>query len=167
MHVRLETLADEPAIREANLLAFGQEAEGRLVDELRAGGFVRLSLVAEDQGRIVGHVLFSDLPIQTTQGMVSALALAPVAVVPWRQRQGIGSALIQQGLQLCRRQGHRIVVVLGHPDYYPRFGFSSELAQPLACVFHTGPALMALELVSGSLQGVRGELRYPPPFLSL
>jgi putative acetyltransferase len=78
-----------------------------------------LSLVAEQAGRLVGHILFSDLPIITGEGTVPALALAPMAVLPEFQNQGIGSALVRSGLEACRQQGHRIVVVLGHAHFYP------------------------------------------------
>jgi putative acetyltransferase len=133
--LRPETSADHEAIRRVNRLAFGQEDEARLVDELRAGGFARLSLVAERYREVIGHILFSDLPIRTSTEVVPALALAPMAVLPEHQRHGVGSALVRRGLELCREQGHRIVVVLGHPDYYPRFGFSSERALPLEAPF--------------------------------
>jgi putative acetyltransferase len=86
-----------------------------------------------------------------------------MAVLPERQRQGIGSLLVQQGLRSCAEAGHRIVVVLGHPGFYPRFGFSSRLAERLKAPF-SGPAFMALELVRGALDGVGGEVRYPAPF---
>ncbi len=164
MLVRQESPADHESVRQVNLLAFANEAEARLVDDLRDAGYARLSLVADDNGQIVGHIMFSDLLIQASNGIVNSLALAPVAVTPGHQRQGIGSALVREGLRLCREQGHQIVVVLGHPEYYPRFGFSSNLAEPLVCSFHSGPALMALELVPGALQGVSGELKYAPPF---
>jgi putative acetyltransferase len=163
VEVRGERPGDHAAIHEVNRLAFGGDDEARLVDALRAGGHVRLSLVAEDAGRVVGHVLFSDLPIESRQGTVPALALAPLAVLPARQRQGVGSLLVREGLRACARQGHRIVVVLGHPGYYPRFGFSAALARPLKSPF-SGEAWMALELVPGALAGVAGEVRYPPPF---
>jgi putative acetyltransferase len=161
--VRPERPEDAEAIREVHRLAFGREDEGRLVDALRAGGHVRLSLVAEAEGQLVGHILFSDLPILTPAGPVPALALAPLAVVPTRQRQGVGSLLVREGLQNCAEQGHRIVVVLGHPGYYPRFGFSAALARPLKAPF-SGEAFMALELAKGALDGVAGEVRYAPPF---
>jgi putative acetyltransferase len=115
--------------------------------------------VAEEGKEIVGHILFSDLPI----GTLHALALAPVAVLPGRQRQGIGSRLVQEGLRRCVEAGHRVVVVLGHADYYPRFGFSARLAEQLQAPF-SGPSFMALELVPGALAGVAGQVRYPPPF---
>lgn len=161
--VREETPADHAAVYEVNRLAFGRADEADLVDALRAGGYVRLSLVAEQDGAVIGHVLFSRLPIETPGGTVEALALAPVAVVPERQRQGAGARLIRAGLDACRDQGHRIVVVLGHAEYYPRFGFSAALAVPLRSPF-PGPHFMALELVPGALTGVEGEVRYAPPF---
>ena len=100
--IRPETPADCEAIREVNRLAFGGEDESRLVDALRDGGYVRLSLVAELDGRVVGHILFGDLPIVMTSGTVEALALAPLAVVPDRQREGIGSMLVSEGLRASR-----------------------------------------------------------------
>ena len=161
--IRPETLGDHAAIREVNRLAFGEEGEARLVDALRDGGFLQASLVAEEAGRVVGHILFSDLSIVTPHGVVEALSLAPMAVVPDRQRQGIGSALVREGLRACTEAGHRIVVVLGHPEFYPRFGFTARQAERLRSPY-SGPAFMALELVPGALEGVEGEVRYPPPF---
>lgn len=161
--IREETPCDHAAVREVNRLAFGQDDEANLVDALRAGHYTRLSLVAERDGTVVGHLLFSRLPIETVTGAVEALALAPVAVLPERQRQGVGSQLIRRGLMMCRQRGHRIVVVLGHAEYYPRFGFSAALAERLRSPF-PGPHFMALELVPGALDGVEGEVRYPPPF---
>jgi len=162
--IRTETTADQEAIRLVNRLAFGQDAEPHLVDALRDGGYVRLSLVAEKDGEVVGHILFSDLPIITEVGTVPSLALAPMAVQPALHRQGIGSALVRRGLDVCREQGHRIVLVLGHPDFYPRFGFSTNLAEPLSSPFGGGEAWMAMELVPGALVGVVGNVQYPPPF---
>jgi putative acetyltransferase len=163
MEVRPERAEDHAAIREVNRLAFGREAEGRLVDALRAGGYVRLSMVAEDEGRIVGHILFSELPIVTRPGEIEALALAPMAVVQSRQRQGIGTLLVREGLRACADLGHRIVLVVGHPGYYPRFGFSAKLAERLASPY-SGEAFMALEVSPGALDDVAGEVRYPAPF---
>src|SRR5262245_8545354 len=131
-YIRPETSADHEAIRHVNTLAFGQDDEARLVNALRKGGFVRLSLVAEEAGQIVGHSLFSDLAIITEAGVVPSLPLAPMAVLPELQKQGIGSALVRRGLHECRQQGHKIVVVVGHPAFYPRFGFSPRLAANLA-----------------------------------
>jgi putative acetyltransferase len=163
-HLRPETSADHEAIRNVNRLAFGQDDEARLVDALRDGGFLRVSLVAEQGGQVVGHILFSDLPIITEAGTIPALSLAPMAVLPEFQRQGIGSALVRRGLDECRKQGHKIVIVLGHPAFYPRFGFSAKLAERLVSPFPGGKAFMALELVPGALDGVKGRVQYPPPF---
>jgi putative acetyltransferase len=162
--IRPETSADQEAIRQVNRLAFGQDAEARLVDALRDGGYVRASMVAEKDQQVIGHILFSDLPIVTEAGIVPALALAPMAVLPECQNQGVGSALVRRGLEVCKEQGHRIVVVLGHPQFYPRFGFSSKLASALASPFGGGDSWMALELVPGALADVRGRVEYPPPF---
>jgi putative acetyltransferase len=166
MTIRPETSADHAAIREVNRLAFGGEDEARLVDALRDGGFVRISLVAEEDSRIIGHILFSVLTIATPQGEIEASSLAPMAVVPSHQRRGIGSSLVREGLRACREAGHRIVIVLGHPEFYPRFGFSAKLAEPLRSVY-SGPAFMAVELVPDALKGIEGEVRYPPPFEGL
>ena len=164
--IRDETSDDLDSIRDVNRLAFGQDDEGRLVDALRDGGYVKVSLVAEEAGRVVGHILFSDLPIVTEGGTVEALALAPMAVIPSHQRRGIGSMLVREGLRTCAEAGHRIVVVLGHPEFYPRFGFSAKMAGRLRSPY-SGPAFMAIELVPGALEGVEGEVRYPPPFEGL
>lgn len=161
--VRWETPADQSAVREVVRAAFGRDEEADLVDALRAGGFTRLSLVAEQDGAIVGHVLFTRLPVETPGGVFETLALAPVSVLPEWQRRNVGSRLIRGGLAACRDRGHRAVIVLGHPDYYPRFGFSAAAASRLKSPF-PGPHFMALELVPGALAGVEGEVRYPAPF---
>jgi putative acetyltransferase len=124
---------------------------------------VRLSLVAVVEGEIVGHVLFSDPRIRTRRAEIAALAIGARAMTPHRQRQGVGTTLVREGLRACADLGHRIVVVLGHPGYYPRFGFSAELAENLESEY-SGEAFMALELAPGALDGVAGEVEYPPPF---
>jgi len=161
--IQRETQADIDSVREVNRQAFGREDEGRLVDLVRDGGHARLSLVAVLDGAIVGHILFSDVPVVTDRGIVPALSLAPLAVSPAHQRRGIGSQLVREGLATCRNSRHRIVIVLGHPAFYPRFGFSSKLAERLRSPY-SGPSFMALELVPGALDGVDGTVVYPPPF---
>lgn len=163
MEIRPERAEDHSAIREVNRLAFGREDEGRLVEALRAGGYARVSAVAEDEGRIVGHILFSELAILARRGEIRALTLAPMAVIPDRQRQGVGSMLVREGLRACAERGYGVVIVLGHPGYYPRFGFSARLAERLTAPF-SGAAFMALELSPGALEDVEGEVAYPPPF---
>jgi len=165
--IRHEIDHDHEAVRQLNRLAFGHEAEARLVDALRAGDLVRVSLVAEVDAKVVGHILFSDLSIVTSTSIIAALALAPMAVLPDFQKKGIGSALVRRGLEFCKEQGHRIVVVLGHPAFYPRFGFSAKLAERLESPYGGGPSHMAAELVPGALEGVVGKVVYPPPFNDL
>ena len=164
--IREEAPQDREAIRLTNRLAFAGEDEAALVDRLRDSGAAALSLVAVLDGSVVGHILFSNLVIETALGAVGALSLAPMAVKPELQRQGIGSALVLRGLERCREQGHSIVVVLGHPGYYPRFGFSAKLAENLHGPY-SGKAWMALELKESPLNGVRGTVRYPEAFAGL
>ena len=163
--IRPESSADWPAIRDVTVRAFGRAAEARLVEALRASpNFVAaLSLVAVDDGHVVGHILFSRIHIRSAERRVPAMALAPVAVLPEHQRCGIGSALITHGLQECRRLGERIVVVVGHPNYYPRFGFTSARAAGLEAPFPDA-AFMVQALTPGALDGVRGTVEYPPAF---
>jgi putative acetyltransferase len=134
-----------------------------LVDRLRAEDVVLVSLVAEIPERIVGHILFSRMSIETTGGSVSAAALAPMAVLPEHQRRGIGGQLIRHGLNLLGGRGEQIVIVVGHPGYYPGFGFSSEKARSLESPFPPD-VFMALELSPGALNGVRGKVKYPAAF---
>lgn len=167
VRIRPETVADVDAVTHVHERAFGQDAEARLVKLLRDGGYARLSLVAELNAAVVGHVLFSELPIVTDRGVVAALALAPMAVLPDFQKQGIGSLLVRRGLELCRDHGHPIVIVLGHPEFYPRFGFSTNLTKNIESPYSGHEAFMAIELTPGALDGVRGRVEYPPPFDSV
>jgi putative acetyltransferase len=161
--IRAETAADYPMIRQVNEAAFGGADEADLVEALRRESVVLLSVVAESDGRIVGHILFSRMSIETPTGAVAAAALAPVAVLPHYQRRGIGGSLIRYSLDAMRGLGERIVIVVGHPAYYPRFGFSTEQARALEHPF-SPDAFMALELSPGALDRIRGRVRYPPPF---
>jgi putative acetyltransferase len=141
----------------------GRSDEADLVDGLHADGAVLLSLVAEVNNAILGHILFSRMTVETVTELVSAVALAPLAVLPDQQSRGIGSQLVRAGLDQLRDRGERIVTVLGHENYYPRFGFSSENARGLESPFPP-EAFMALELSAGALAGVHGTVRYPPAF---
>jgi putative acetyltransferase len=158
--VREEIPADHDPIREVNRIAFGRNEEAELVDRLRSTRLTVASLVAIDNHQIVGHIFFSELPIETEQGIIGEVSLAPMSVHPRYQRQGIGSALVRHGLELCWERGKAIVVVFGHPEYYPRFGFSARLAKNLQSPF-SGDAWMALELEPGVLEQVKGTVRYP------
>jgi putative acetyltransferase len=161
--IREERPGDATPIWRVNAEAFGQCEEADLVDALRESDTVLLSLVAEVDGDIVGHILFTRLTIQTPDRVARGVALAPLAVLPKYQRQGIGSSLVSEGLDRLRQQNERIVVVLGHPDFYSKFGFTSRLATTLASPF-SGDAWMAAELVPGALDGIVGKVSYPPPF---
>jgi putative acetyltransferase len=161
--IREENTSDAQPIHAINKAAFGHPDEADLVDQLRAEGAVLLSLVAELEQQIVGHILFSRMSIETTAGSIPAVALAPVAVLPDCQRQGIGKQMIRHGLELLRERGERIVIVLGHPEYYRQFGFSTEKAHSLQSPFPP-EAYMAIELVPGALEDIRGRVRYPAAF---
>ncbi|SFB98457.1 putative acetyltransferase [Bosea sp. CRIB-10] len=161
--IRTATPADAEAIAALNRAAFGGEEEVGIVERLRGDGLVAVELVAEQGGAIIGHILLSWLPTVIDGRSVKALALAPMAVRPGLQKQGIGGRLIAAALDQARAAGAQAVIVLGHPGYYPRFGFSAALAQNLASPF-SGDAFMALELVPGALAGQRGSVSYPSAF---
>jgi putative acetyltransferase len=153
---------DQPAIRAIIRHAFNKADEANLVEQLRADGDVLLELVAGFDAGLTGHVLYSRLRIERDDGALEAAALAPVSVLPAFQRKGLGGALIREGNASCAALGLAAIVVLGHPAYYPRFGFSPELARPLEAPF-SGKSFMALELQSGALsQG--GKVRYARAF---
>lgn len=161
--VRDEIPSDRAMIRRVNEAAFVGVEEADLVEALRIEGTVLLSCVAERDGEIVGHALFSRMWIETPTDAIAAVALAPMAVLPAYQRQGIGTRLIPHGLNALRSRGERIVIVVGHPTYYPRFGFSPALTRSLESPFQP-EAFMALELRLGALDGINGRVRYPRAF---
>jgi putative acetyltransferase len=169
--IRHETPTDTDAIHIVNKLAFdSREDEPGLVNAIRKSeNFIQeLSLVAEKNGQILGHILFSRIHIEIENGQIPALALAPMAVLPDYQKQCIGSRLVRHGLDECKRLGYSIVIVLGHVAYYPRFGFSAASAKSLDCPFgDCGNAWMALELVPAALKGVCGSVIYPSAFNSV
>jgi putative acetyltransferase len=164
--IRERRPADDAAIRRLNEAAFGGTYEATLIEDLRSAGLAALELMAWEEAEIAGHILFSRLDVTLDERPISALALAPVAVRPDRQRQGIGSALIREGLTRAGQRGWQAVILLGHPGYYPRFGFSAALARKLRGPF-SGEAFMALELVPGALAGAKGKVVYPAAFGSV
>jgi putative acetyltransferase len=164
--IRMEnagSIEERAAVWAINEAAFARADEADLVDKLRGDGHAILSLVAELNSSIIGHILFSRMWIDTAAGLVSAAALAPMAVSPTHQRKGIGGLLLSRGLGTLREQGEKIVIVVGHPDYYPKFGFSIDKAAGLESPFPR-EAFMAIELSCGALDGIRGAVVYPSPF---
>jgi putative acetyltransferase len=162
--IRDATSGDHAAIRAVLRHAFPANEEADLVEQLRADGDVLVELVAASDTAIQGHVLYSPLAIERDGVAIRAAALAPVAVLPAFQNQGIGGELIRAGNARCAALGLGLeaIVVLGHADYYPRFGFSARTAESLQAPF-SGPHFMALELKAGVL-GAGGKVRYAKAF---
>lgn len=169
IRVRIETAGDRGAVRDALTRAFQSDAEARLVETLRANTQPQVSLVAEDAASgVIGHILFTPAEIRARSGSSRAMALGPMAVLPEQQRKGAGSALVEVGLWACATLGERVVVVLGHPDYYPRFGF--QPAWNFGLYYRApgpNPAFMVRELEPGALRDHTGEVVYHAAFASL
>jgi putative acetyltransferase len=162
--VRHEAPHDHAAVHELNCVAFSGEIEATLVDKLR-GSSGCISLVAAEAGRIVGHILCTPVKIDGPASGVRTAGLGPMAVVPERQRCGIGSRLAQHCLEECHRTGYQAVVVVGHPEYYPRFGFRRASGFGLRCQFDVpDDVFMALELEPGVLAQGGGEVKYAAEF---
>ncbi|MDX2193016.1 MAG: N-acetyltransferase [Gemmatimonadales bacterium] len=164
MIVRDERPADTDAIRRVHLAAFETGEEAGLVDRLRGAAAPRVSLVAEADGDIVGHILFSPMTLDAAPAL-RLMGLAPMAVLPARQRAGVGSALVASGLAACRALGADAVAVLGHAAYYPRFGFLPASRFGLRAAYDVpDDCFMALELRPGALASAHGVARYHPAF---
>lgn len=166
MIIRKEIPQDLPAITHINQEAFARDAEAKLVVKLRQNGKITLSLVAVLEEQLVGHILFTPMTITAAAGDITpVVGLGPVAVLPEYQRQGIGSHLCQTGIKMCREAGHQAVLVLGHPAYYPRFGFQQADHFGITCTYDVpAEAFMALELQDGALSQVSGVAAYEPEF---
>jgi len=157
IEIRDEALGDEEAIRRVNEEAFGQPDEARIVDALRAHCPDLLSLVAVDGEEVVGHILFSPASLERARGM----GLAPMSVLPGRQRDGIGSRLVEEGLRRLRERGCPFVIVLGHAEYYPRFGFEPASAHGVRCKWDVpDEVFMILVLDAPVMEGVSGVAHY-------
>ena len=158
--IRSARLADHPAIAAVTDAAFGQPDEARLIERLRADGDVLFELVAIEGDEVVGHILFSRL---WADRIDMYAALAPVSVRPGLQKWGHGSALIRSGLEYAREFGAHGVLVLGHPDYYPRFGFAAATAAQVTSPYSGSPAFMALAIEPGAFDAPLS-VAYPDAF---
>ena len=162
--IRHEQPGDIEAIREVNRRAFGQEQEARIVDALRDSGAVLLSLVATLEDRITGHILYS--PVHA--GDLGGAALGPMAVLPEQQRQGIGSRLVESGNELLQKAGCPFIVVVGHPEFYPRFGFQPARPYGLACEWDVSDGVFMVKVLDDArMGGTTGQVRYRPEFSSV
>ena len=164
LRIRAEIRDDVPLVHELNALAFPTEAEADLVDALRDNAQPAVSLVAEQDNTIVGHIMFTPVELCGNSSL-KIMGLAPMAVSPDQQKRGIGSQLVREGLDRCRDIGAGAVVVLGHPSYYPRFGFAPASARNIACEYDApDEAFMMLELTAGYLSDAEGTIRYHDAF---
>jgi putative acetyltransferase len=167
MNVRPEEERDWTAVHVLNAAAFPSRAEADLVDILRHGARPLVSLVAEADDAVVGHLMLSPVSLPGHPAL-PIMGLGPMAVAPERQRGGIGSALVRAALAACAELGVAAVVVLGHPEYYPRFGFAPAARFGIACEYEAPvEAFMLLELHPGVLQGVTGTVRYHAAFATV
>ena len=166
IEIRFERPEDIDEVRLLNTKAFGQPIEGRIVDKLRKSCKRILSLVAISNNEIIGHIMFSPVTIESQEGVIEGMGLAPMAVLPELQNQGIGSKLIEEGLRIIRNTSCPFVVVLGHETYYPRFGFQRASNYGLKSQWEGIPdeAFMVMILHNSVMKGVSGIVRYRNEF---
>jgi len=161
IEIRHELPDDVAAIRDVNKRAFGQDQEGNIVEALRSNGAALLSLVADLNSEIVGHIMFSPI----TVGDVTGAALGPMAVLPEQQRSGIGSKLVEAGIWALKDAGYPFIIVLGHANYYPRFGFVPASRLGIGCKWQVSDdVFMVLVLDQAKMAGVSGIAKYRPEF---
>jgi len=161
MLIRIEKKEDINEIRQLNIKAFGQNAESNLIDSLRKAGVPLISLVAKSHGTLIGHILFSPVDLKPQGKELKIAGLAPMAVLPDHQNKGIGSKLVSVGLEHCKQMGYDAVIVLGHPDYYPRFGFTSSVKFGIKSTYEVPDnVFMIKELKEGVLSNCHGVIHY-------
>lgn len=167
MLIRAEEQKDWAAVHAVNSSVFETPAEANLVDALREQAQPVVSLIAEENGAVVGHIMFTPVLLPGHPAL-KIMGLAPMAVNPQHQRKGIGSALVRAGLERCKQLGFGAVVVLGHPGYYRRFGFSPSARFGIGCEYEVPEEVfMVLELQPGYLRGTSGTLKYHVAFLNV
>ena len=165
MLVRSEKPEDIQKIRAVNRQAFETDAEANIIDALRNNGVPLISLVAEEGGDILGHILFSPVSLEDCSQSISIAGLAPMAVLPRYQRKGIGSRLVEEGIRRCEEAGYDAVVVLGHPEYYPRFGFIPSVNYGIRSEYDVpDEVFMVKELKEGVLADCKGTVKYHEVF---
>lgn len=163
--IRAESAEHHAAIRRVVELAFGEPNEAELVDALRKHAHPHISLVALIDSEVVGHILFSPVSIESEGDAFAAMGLAPMAVLPDYQNKGIGTELVWAGLRECKLLGHEVVVVLGHPEYYPRFGFVPAAKKGIRSEYDVpDEVFMVAELTPGALRGRKGLVKYHSEF---
>ncbi len=168
INIRLEQPEDIEAVRRVNLDAFPEPAEANLVDALRASVAACISLVAEQDGEIIGHIMFSPVHLKEQQTTVKMAGLAPMAVSYAHQNKGIGSALVMEGLKIAEMQGYHVVVVLGHPEFYPRFGFVPSLPHGIKSEYDVpAEVFMILAFEEDVLEKLEGTIVYDDCFNDL
>ena len=164
IEIREEQAGESQEIRQVIVAAFGGDTEANLVELLRDRNKAPVALVAVNDNRIVGHIMFSPVTITLAPKMFRAVGLAPLSVLPEFQRQGIGSMLAREGLKKCAADGFEMAVVLGSPYYYPRFGFSRASLYGLGNEYDADEHFMAMELQNGALDRVSGIVLYSSEF---
>jgi len=168
MNIREEQPSDIEKIWAVNSEAFETEAEANLINALRSSGCTYISLVAETETNIVGHILFTPVELSGDDNKIKIMGLAPMAVFSQYQNKGIGSKLVVAGLELCKSQGYDAVVVLGHPNYYPKFGFVPSVKYNIKSEYDVpDDVFMILALVPGSLKTRTGVIKYHEAFNSV
>ncbi len=160
--IRIERDEDIVAIREVNIQAFAGFEEADIIDKLRDSGGSVLSLVACHNDEVIGHIQFSPVIIERESGAIEGVGLGPMAVHPDYQRRGFGSALVEAGIKAMSDRSYPFVIVLGHADFYPRFGFEPAVGRGIACQWPGVPdeVFMVLILDEEVMQNVRGQARY-------
>jgi putative acetyltransferase len=165
MNIRTEKPDDIKKIRSINLDVFNTDSEANLIDALRKSSAPLISLVAEENNVIVGHILFSPVTLEGDKDSVSIAGLAPMAVLSSRQNQGIGSGLVEAGLRLCKQAGYKAVAALGHPGFYSRFGFMPSEHYNIRSEYDVpADVFMIKELHDSALDGQAGIIKYNPAF---